>query len=179
MATELKSTFNYHAVFDTTAKMDFALSVLTRGKTDSEWPFRLQGRKKLDCAYADKVRIFTPLCQSCEDFSEDHYAWHDRSAREMPGQAGMIGVDRAANFKVQGAKFHSCHQIQQLGDRSTVRAICSSVSEPASRTPLLLESERLGAFTRFANNVRGGESELLAIGRKRSGAFRWVKAKLR
>jgi len=97
----------------------------------------------------------------------------------MPGQAGMISVDRAANFKVQAAKFHSRHQIRQLGDRSTVRAICSSVSEPASRTPLLLESERLGAFTRFANNVRGGESELLAIGRKRSGAFRWVKAKLR
>ena len=93
----------------------------------------------------------------------------------MPGQAGMISVDRAANFKVQAAKFHSCHQIQQLG---TERAICSSVSEPASRTPLL-ESERLGAFTRFADNVRRGESELLAIGRKRSGAFRWVKAKLR
>ena len=94
----------------------------------------------------------------------------------MPGQAGMISADRTANFKVQAAKFHSCHQIQQLG---TERAICSSVSEPGSRTPLLLESERLGAFTRFANNVRGGESELLAIGRKRSGAFRWVKAKLR
>jgi len=97
----------------------------------------------------------------------------------MPGQAGMIRADRAANFKVQAAKFHLCHQIQQLGDQSTQRAICSFVSESASRTPLLFLSERLEAFTRFANNVRGGESELFAIGRKRSGGFRRVKAKLR
>jgi hypothetical protein len=97
----------------------------------------------------------------------------------MPGQAGMISADHAANFKVQAAKFHSCHQIQQLGDRSTERAICSSVSESTSRMPLLFHSEGLEAFTRFANNVREGESELLAIGRKCSGGFRWIKAKLR
>jgi len=120
-----------------------------------------------------------PLGQSCDNFIEDHDARHDRSAREMPGQAGMISADRAANFKVQAAKFHSCPQIQQLGDRTPRMFYCSSVSEPASRTRLLLQSGGLEAFTRFADNVRGGESELLAIGRKRSGGFRWVKAKLR
>lgn len=97
----------------------------------------------------------------------------------MPGQAGMISADRAVNFKVQAAKFHSCLQIQQLGDWNTRTFYCSSVSEPTSRTRLLLQSDGLEAFTRFADNVCGGESELLAIRRKRSGGFRWVKAKLR
>src|SRR5436190_3090360 len=179
IATNLKSTFNYHSVFDATAKIDFAVSVLTRRQTDSEWLLRPQRHEKLDYSYESKVRIFAPLGQSCDDFIEDHDARHDRSAREMPGQAGMISADRAANFKVQAAKFHPCHQIQQLGDQSTEHAVCSSVSEPTSRPPLLLQSERLEAFTRFANNVRRGESELFAIGRKRSGGFRWVKSKLR
>ena len=108
-ATDLKSTFNYHAVFDTTAKINFVLSALTRGKTDSERLLRLQGHEKLDCAHDGKVRIFAPLGQSCEDFIEDHYARHDRGAGEMPEQAGMISADRAANFKVHVAKFHLCH----------------------------------------------------------------------
>jgi hypothetical protein len=120
MATELKSTFNYHAVFDTTAKMDFApLSALTRGKRDSEWLLRLQGREKLDCAYDGKVRIFAPLGQSCEDFIEDHDARHDGGAGEMPGQAGMISVDCAANFKVHLTTFRSSRQIQQLGEAAS------------------------------------------------------------
>ena len=138
-----------------TAESNLALSVFTRDKADSERLAGLQGHEKLDCAYDGNVRIFAPLGQSCEDLIENCYARHNSCPGEMPGQAGMISVDRAANFKVQAAKFHSSHQIQQLG---TERAICSSVSEPGSRTPLLLESERLGAFTRFANNVRGGES---------------------
>ena len=116
IAANLKSTFNYHSIFDATAKIDFAVSVRTRGQTDSEWLLRPQGREELDYPYDGKVRIFAPPGQSCEDFIEDHDARHDRSPREMPGQAGMISADRAAKFKVQGAKFHSCHQIQQLGE---------------------------------------------------------------
>jgi hypothetical protein len=41
VATDLKSAFNYHAVFDATAKIDFALNVLPHGKADSEQLFRL------------------------------------------------------------------------------------------------------------------------------------------
>jgi len=109
IATNLKSTFNYHSVFDATAKIDFALSVLTRGQTDSEWLLSSQGHEKLDYPYDGKARIFAPPGQRCDDFIEDHDAGHDRSAREMPGQAGMISADRTANFKVHVAKFHLCH----------------------------------------------------------------------
>jgi hypothetical protein len=103
---DLKSTFNYHAVFDATAKINFALSVLNSGKADGERLPRLQGNEKLDCAYGGKARIFAPLGQGCDDFIENHYARHDRGAREMSGQAWMISVDRATNFKLHAAKFH-------------------------------------------------------------------------
>jgi hypothetical protein len=39
--TDLKSTFDYHPVIDTTGKIDLVLSVLTRGKTDGERLLRL------------------------------------------------------------------------------------------------------------------------------------------
>lgn len=83
-----------------TAKSNLALTVLTRGKTDSKGLAGLQGRQKLDCVYDDRMRIFTPLGQSCEDFIENYYARHNRCIGKMPGQAGMIGADRASNFKV-------------------------------------------------------------------------------
>jgi|SRR6266480_855559 len=104
-ATDLKSPFHYQAVFDTTVKVNLALNVLTRGKTDRERLLRLQRHKKFDCAYDSKRTVLAPLGQSCEDFIKDYYAWHDRPAGEMPGQAGMISGNRAANFKVHVAKF--------------------------------------------------------------------------
>jgi len=116
IATNLKSTFKYHSVFDAAAKIDLGLSVLTRGETDREWLLRPQRHEKLDYSYDSKVRIFAPLGQCCDNFIEDHDARHDGNAREMPGQAGMISADRTANFKVHAAKFHLCHEIQQLGE---------------------------------------------------------------
>ena len=106
-AADLKSPFQYQALFDTTVKVDFALNVLIRGKTDRERLLRLQWREKLDCAYDGKLTAFAPVNQSCEDFIKDYYSWHDRLAREMAGQAGMISGDCAANFKVHVAKFQS------------------------------------------------------------------------
>jgi len=108
-ARNLKSTFNYHAVFNATGKIDFALRVLTRGKIDSEWLLRLQWHEKLDYVYGGNLRIFAPLGQSCEDFIEDHYARHDGRTWEMSGQAGMSGADRPPNFKAHVAKFDSSH----------------------------------------------------------------------
>ncbi len=104
-ATDLKPPFQYQAVFDTTAKVDFAFNIFARGKTDRERLLRLQRHKKFDCAYDSKRTVLAPLGQSCEDFIKDYYAWHDRPAGEMPGQAGMISGNRAANFKVHVAKF--------------------------------------------------------------------------
>jgi hypothetical protein len=88
-----------------TAKSNLALTVLTRGKTDSKWLAGLQGHEKLNCAYDGWVRIFTPLVQSCEDFIENYYARNNRCPGKMPGQAGVIGADRASNFKVHVMKF--------------------------------------------------------------------------
>ena len=88
-----------------TAKSNLALTVLTRGKTDSKGLVGLQGHQKLDCAYDSRVRIFTPLGQSCEDFIENYYARHNRRTGEMPGQTEMISSDRASNFKVHVMKF--------------------------------------------------------------------------
>ena len=103
-ATDLKPPFQYQAVFDTTAKVDFAFNVFARGKIDRERLPRLQWYEKFDCAYDGKLTVLTPLGQGCEDFIKDYYSWHDRPAGEMPGQAGMISADRAANFKVHVAK---------------------------------------------------------------------------
>ena len=97
-----------------TAKSNLVLTVLTRGKTDSKRLAGLQGHEKLDCAYDSRVRIFTPLGQSCEDFIENYYARHNSCPGEMPGQAGMISADRASNFKVHLVKFGSSHEIQQF-----------------------------------------------------------------
>jgi len=96
-----------------TAKSNFALSVLTRDKTDIERLARLQGHEKLDCAYNDNVRIFAPVSQSCEDLIENYYARHDSCLGKMPGQAGMISADDASNFKMHVVKFGSSDQIQQ------------------------------------------------------------------
>jgi hypothetical protein len=82
------------------AKSNLALTALTRGKTDCKWLTGLQGHEKLDCANDGNVRIFTPLGQSCENFVENYYARHNRCPGEMARQAGVIGVDRASNFKV-------------------------------------------------------------------------------
>jgi hypothetical protein len=87
-----------------TAKSNFALSALTRDKADSERLARLQGHKKLDCAYDDNVRIFAPVSQSCEDLVENYYARHNSFPGKMPGQAGMISADNASNFKVHVVK---------------------------------------------------------------------------
>ena len=99
-ATDLKPPFQYQAVFDTTAKVDFAFNIFARGKTDRERLPRLQRHEKFDRAYDGKLTVLTPLGQSCEDLIKDYYSWHDRLAGEMPGQAGMISGDRAANLKV-------------------------------------------------------------------------------
>jgi hypothetical protein len=99
-ATDLKSAFGYHAVFDTTAKIQFALSVPIPGKADSEWLFRLQRHKKLDSGYGGKLTTLAPRSQSRKDFVKDYYARDQRRTRKMPGQAGMISTDRAANFKI-------------------------------------------------------------------------------
>jgi len=87
-----------------TAKSNLALTVLTRGKTDSKWLTGLQGHEKLDCANDGNVRIFAQLGQSCEDFIENYYARDDWCSGEMPGQTGMISADRASNFKVHVIK---------------------------------------------------------------------------
>lgn len=39
-STELKSTFNYNAIFDTTAKINFVFGVRSGGKADCERLFR-------------------------------------------------------------------------------------------------------------------------------------------
>jgi len=96
--------------------MDFAVSVMASGKTDSERLIRLQGREKLDRAHGGKARIFAPLGQSCDDFVQDHYTRYNRRAGEMPEQAGMISVDCTVNFKVHLMTFRSSRQIQQLGE---------------------------------------------------------------
>jgi hypothetical protein len=116
-ATDLKPAFNYHAVFDTTVKIDVSLDVIVRGKTNNEWLVRLQGHKKLDCADRGKLGRFPPLAQRGADFVENYYAGHERSPREMTGQAGMISADAAANLKFHVTKFQSSQQIQQLGGR--------------------------------------------------------------
>jgi len=67
-ATELKSTLNYHAILDSTAKINLALSVFTRGKTDSERLFRLQGSEKLDGAHDFDTRILAPFGEGGENF---------------------------------------------------------------------------------------------------------------
>jgi hypothetical protein len=79
--------------------------MLTHGKADGKWLVRLQGCKKLGCAYGGNVRIFAPLRQSCEDLIENYYARHNSCPGEMPGQAWMISADRASNFKVHVMKF--------------------------------------------------------------------------
>ena len=104
-ATDLKSPFQYQAVFDTTVKVDFTFHVLTRGKTDRERLLRLQRHDKFDCAYEGKLTVLAPRAQSCQDFIKDYYAWHDRPAGEMPRQAGMISSDGAANYKIHVATF--------------------------------------------------------------------------
>src|SRR6266404_1237402 len=94
-ATDLKSAFGYHSVFHTTAKIQFALSVPIPGKTDSERLFRLQRHEKLGSAYGGKLTALAPRSQSCKDFVKDYYPRHQRRARKMPGQAGMISADHA------------------------------------------------------------------------------------
>jgi len=117
-ATDLKSPFHYQAVFDTTAKVDFAFNVFALGKTDRERLPRLQWHEKFDCAYDGKLTVLTPLGQRCEDFIKDYYSWHDRPAGEMPGQAGMISGDHAANLKVHMAKFSSSTEWSNLARQS-------------------------------------------------------------
>jgi hypothetical protein len=120
----LKSTFNYHPILDMTAKSNLSLTVLTRGKTDSKGLAGLQGHEKLDCVYDSRVRIFTPLGQSCEDFIENYYARHNSCPGEMPGQTGMISADRASNFKVHVIKFGPFDLIQQPSH--SVETYCTS-----------------------------------------------------
>ena len=114
-ATDLKSTFNYHVVSNTTREIDFTVSIVAAGKTDSERLLRLQGHEKLDCAHDGKVRIFAPLGQSCEDFIEDQYARHNWRAWEMAEQAGMICVDCPVTFKVHLTTFRSRSWLRQPG----------------------------------------------------------------
>jgi hypothetical protein len=104
-ATNLKSTFNYDAVFRTTAKIDVARTILARRKTDRERLFGLQRREKFDGAYDSKLAIILPFGECCDDFVKNHYAGHDWCAREMPRQAGMISADGAENFKVHEGNF--------------------------------------------------------------------------
>jgi hypothetical protein len=101
-------------VSNTTREIDFTVSIVAAGKTDSERLLRLQWREKLDRTYGDKARMFAPLGQSCEDFIEEQDTRHNRHAGEMPEQAGMTRVDCPANFKVHPTTFRSSRQIQQL-----------------------------------------------------------------
>jgi hypothetical protein len=110
----LKPAFCYYAVLGATEKIDFALSVLIFGKMDREWLLRSQRREKLDHGYGGNATIFAPLHQSGQGFIENHYARHDRRARKMPGQTGMISANYATYFKVHLAEVSLIKRIQQL-----------------------------------------------------------------
>ena len=98
--TDLEAAFNDRPVFDAAKKIDLRLVTIRRGETNGKRLLGFQWQQKLDCAYAGKVTVWAPFSQSSGDFIENHYARHDRRAREMSGQAGMISGNRAANLKV-------------------------------------------------------------------------------
>jgi hypothetical protein len=95
----LKSTFNYCAVFDAAGKVHFASAVTTRGKTDREWLIWAEWHEKLNRSYPRNLTIFAPLIQRCEYFVQNHHAGDKRGTRKMPWQAWMISADDATNFK--------------------------------------------------------------------------------
>jgi hypothetical protein len=105
--TDFKSTFDYYAVFGTTAKIDFSSAFIIRGEAYREWLFGLQRRKKLHCSYAGELRVLTPFHQRCEHFVEDHDSWDNRRAGKMPRQSWMISADYTAHFKGHPRRFLS------------------------------------------------------------------------
>ena len=139
-ATDLKPPFQYQAVFDTTAKVDFAFNVFARGKIDRERLPRLQWYEKFDCAYDGKLTVLTPLGQGCKDFIKDYYSWHDRAAGEMPGQAGMISGDRAVNLKVHVAKFGSS---TESGNLARLCSDCRGRHGPKRQSAAALQNARV------------------------------------
>src|SRR5215472_528191 len=97
--TDLKSTFDYYAVFRATAKIDLAGVLTGRGEKNRERLFWFQRREKLHCSYSGEMRLIAPLNQRREHFVEDYYSRDKRRAGKMPRQTGMIGADYTANFK--------------------------------------------------------------------------------
>jgi hypothetical protein len=95
----LKSTLDYYAIFGTTAKIHFIGAPIVRRKTNREWMFRLERRKKLHCSYPGKLEVLTPFNQRCEHFVENYDSRDERRAWEMSRQARMIRADYTANFK--------------------------------------------------------------------------------
>jgi len=89
----LKSTFDYDAVFGTTAKIHFTGAPIVRRQTNREWMFRLQKRKKLHCSYPGELEVLTPSNQSFEHFVENYDSRDKRRAWEMSRQARMIRAD--------------------------------------------------------------------------------------
>jgi hypothetical protein len=95
----LKSTFDYRAIFGTTGKIYFIGAPIVCRKTNREWMFRLERRKKLHCSYPGELEVLVPLNQRCEHFVENYDSRDKRCAWEMSRQAGMIRADDTANFK--------------------------------------------------------------------------------
>jgi hypothetical protein len=97
--SDLKLTFDYYAVFRTTAKIDLRSLLISHRERNRECLFRLEWRNELHRSYADELRVVTPFNQRCEHFVEDYDPGHDRRAGKMSRQSWVISADYAANFK--------------------------------------------------------------------------------
>jgi hypothetical protein len=111
-------TFDYYAVFRATAKIDLRSVLISRGERDREWLFRLEWRKELHDLYAGELRVLTPFNQRCEYFVEDYNPGHERRARKMSRQSGVISADYADSFKGHP------RNVSSASDQATEGAAC-------------------------------------------------------
>jgi hypothetical protein len=111
-------TFDYYAVFRATAKIDLRSALISRGERDRECLFRLEWRKELHHSYAGELRVLTPFNQRCEYFVEDYNPGHERRARKMSWQSGVISADYADSFKGHP------RNVSSASDQATEGAAC-------------------------------------------------------
>jgi hypothetical protein len=111
-------TFDYYAVFRATAKIDLRSVLISHRERDRECLFRLEWRKELHCSYAGELRVLTPFNQRCEYFVEDYNPGHERRARKMSWQSGVISADYADSFKGHP------RNVSSASDQATEGAAC-------------------------------------------------------